>query len=426
MTRRSRVLAAAPVLFVHHGLDWITGSERCLLDLMARIDRSRYSPVLLCDADALSAAAAAMDVPVHRSAGWHAEDSGLCPRPAAVRQARDIVRRHGIRVIHANDEDPIKSLVPVARAERIPLLAHLHIISNADERRWSLLHQVSMAVGVSRAAIQGLIDDGVPAHRLRVIYNGVDTVRLERGDARGLRAELGIGEREVTVAVVGSLIDRKGVDVVLAAFAALRASRSDCHLIVIGDGPERTTLERETAALGVGSSVHFLGRRDDVGAILRDATDIVVSAAKQEAFPLNLLEAAYFEIPVVASDIEPHKESVCAGETGMLVPGGDAAAFARALHLLAGDPQLGRRFGAAARRRVLDRFLVDRYVSEFEALYADLLSRPPRQFGWLGGTRWPPAYRKWVTAALRRRIRRLHNRAPTPGTTSAPQPPRSH
>ncbi len=399
-----QVAPPAPILFVHNGSNWITGSERCLLDLIDGLDRSRFAPVLLCNADALASAARALDVPVHRSAGWRTNASGLLPARTAILEAREIVRLHGIRLIHANDEEPIKALVPVARAARIPLVAHLHIMSNAEERQWSWLHQVSMAVGVSQAAIRGLLDDGFPAERTRVIYNAVDPQRLGRGNARALRGALGIGTHSVVIAMIGSLIPRKGGDVVLDAFAALRARRPDCHLLLLGDGSARESLERQATSLGVGAWVHFLGRRDDVGAVLRDATDIVVSAAQQEAFPLSLLEAAYFALPVVASDIEPHRESLQAGETGLLVPVDDAAAFAEALDTLVGDEILRRRMGRAAAQRARASFLVGRYVREFEELYGTLLTQPRRRFGWVGGLVWPRAYNAWARSAAGRRL----------------------
>jgi glycosyltransferase involved in cell wall biosynthesis len=399
---------AVPILFVHNGQDWIRGSERCLLDLLAGLDRERFYPVLLCNAPTLATAAAALGISVHRSSGWHQSSGSLLPDRKLVGEVRTIVRHYGIRLIHANDTDPIKTLIPVARGAAIPLLAHLHIIDDADGRRWSGLHQVSRAVGCSRAAIAGLLEDGLAPDVTDVIYNGVDAERLSKGNCRGLRDSLGIGEDAITLTSVGSLIHRKGLDVTLSALAMLQRDGSDFHLLVAGEGEERQALESQARELGVASRVHFLGLRSDVGALLRDATDICVSAARQEAFPLNLLEAAFCGAPIVASAIDPHRESVVEGETGDLFAEGDPAAMAGAISALADDSLRRRRYGLAGRQRVLSQFLVERFVARFEETYDDLLARPRASYGWLGETRWPPAYTEWAKRAVKRRIPLLH------------------
>lgn len=395
---------AAPILFVHNGQDWIRGSERCLLDLLAGLDRERFYPVLLCNGKALAEAATQLGVSVHRSNGWQQSSGSLLPDRKLVGEARTIVRHYGIRLIHANDSDPIKTLIPVARGAAIPLLAHLHIIDDADGRRWSGVHQVSRAVGCSRAAIAGLLDDGLAPEITDVIYNGVDPQRLSTGNCRTLRRDLGIKDDAVTLTSVGSLIERKGVDVTLEAMAMLQRDGVDCHLLLAGEGTERKALEAQARSLGIEPRVHFLGLRGDVGAVLRDATDICVSAARQEAFPLNLLEASFCGAPIVASAIEPHRESVVDGETGDLFAPGDPRAMASAVQSLVEDAVRRRRYGDAGRLRVRSQFLVDRYVARFEQTYGELLARPKAAYGWLSETRWPPVYTAWAKAAVKRRV----------------------
>ena len=402
--------APAPVLFVHTGVDWIRGSERCLLDLIAGVDRGRFRPVLWCDAPTLAREARALGAEVELADARWAEAAGtLLPQRALVAQAAGIVARHGVRLVHANNPVPLKWMLPAARAARIPTLAHLHIPTSADERIFNGLHQVALAVGVSRSAIEGLAADGMPASRMRVIYNGVDPARLGAGDATGLRASLGVGADDVVIAAVGSLIARKGVDVLLRAFALLRERAPESRLLVVGEGEERGALEALAAALGVRDEVHFLGERGDAGAILRDATDVAASAARAEAFPLTLLEAALFARPIAASAIGPHRESVVEGETGLLAAPDDPAALADVLHALVADRALRDRLGAAGRARVEREFLVSHYVANFERAYDELLARPASAYGWLRGSTFPRAYRGWLArlpARLAGRLRR--------------------
>ncbi len=399
-------LAPAAILFAHHGSDWITGSERCLLDLVARLDRRRFTPIVLCDTPTIAAAAAESGVTVYQSPTWLGDENRLWPGRAATTEVTRIIQRHDIRLIHANDTDPLKVLVAAARNARIPILAHLHIVLDRHERCASWLHQVSLAVGVSELAVRGLREDGVAPGSLTVIYNGVDSARLGTGDARGLRRQCGIPDDAIVAAAVGSLIPRKGADVLLAAMRLLYDRSPAVHLLVLGDGPERSALEEQANRLGIAPRVHLLGRRSDVGAVLRDAADIVVSAARAEAFPLNLLEAGLFGRPVIASAIDAHMESVVPGETGLLVAPDSAAAFAEAIWTLITHPEQRLRLGRAGQQRVLDRFLVQDYITHFERIYGDLLARPPGSAGWLRATRWPAAYNDWVASTVRKRLGR--------------------
>jgi glycosyltransferase involved in cell wall biosynthesis len=212
-------------------------------------------------------------------------------------------------------------------------------------------------------------------------------------------------------AVVASLIPRKAIDVAIEAVAHARAGGTDVHLVVCGNGSEEGALRALAARLGVGSATHFLGGRDDGGAVLRDASDVLVSSARLEAFPLNVLEAGACGLPVIVSDIAPHREAVTHGETGLVVPLDDSVAMGDALAGLARDPERRVALGAAARTRVLARFTLGRWVDEFDATYTRLLAQQPRDLGWIRGSAWPPVYTAWLRSALGRRFSRVTARA---------------
>jgi len=400
------------VLFAHCGLDWIRGSERCLLDLVKYLDRGRFHPVVVCNTQSLLRAASDLAVSVLLPS--MSEDRGaFLPARRSVDDARRILAEHDISLIHANSFEVVKWFLPAARSAQVPIVAHIHLPSSEDERCYSWLHQVALIAGVSRAAVKGFVDDGLAQRRIRVVYNGVDPTRITHGNASRLRQELGITVNEITLTCIASLIPRKGVDTLLRGFKELTdAMQSRYRLLLVGDGPERGPLQQLTHSLGVNTTVHFLGERHDAGAVLRDATDIAVSLAREEAFPLNILEAAYFGLPVVASNIDPHKEAIVDRVTGLLVQVGDPSAFASALFRLSNDPGLRRAYGAAGRRRVMDDFLVDRYVNSFQAIYESLLARPRRVYGWFGEWNWPAAYNRWfrrlVVSRLKSRARRIY------------------
>lgn len=392
-----------------------------MLDLVTHLDRDRFRPVVLCNAESLATASEKLGATVYWGKRYGEEHDHFFPNRTLVREARRIVREQNIRLVHANDFQPVKWLMPAARGARIPMLLHVHLPTTEEERCYTWSHQVARVVGVSRAALEGFLDDGLPPKRAAVILNGVDPDRLSPGDATALRADLGLGD-DVVLTAVGSLIPRKGFDVLLRAIAHVRAAgplavRTRLRLLLVGDGPRREELEALATSLGLTGVVRFLGRRSDVPAILSEATDIALSGAREEALPLNVLEAGFFGLPLVVSDIAPHREIVQHGRTGLIVPTGDPTALANAIVDLLVNPERRQRLGEAARELVYSNFLIERYVREFSELYAALLQRPPRTYGWFGGWAWPRVYNQWLRRAGHRRLSTFVDRLPAVGYT---------
>lgn len=393
------------ILFAHFGLDWLNGAERCLLDLIEHLDRNAFRPVLVCNSPTLADAARSLGATVYGGAEFVGRDS-LTPDAQLVARGWEIVRREQIQLIHANTFEPVKWLLPSARRAHIPLLLHVHLPSSEHERCYSWAHQAACVVGCGQSAVRGFLEDGLQPRRIRVIYNAVDPQRLSAGSAGHLRAQLGIGRTTTAVAVVGSLIARKGHTTLLRAMATLRARGvEDVRLLLVGDGPDEDRLRCLAETLDLRDSVLFLGRRADAVAILRDAADIAVTAAREEVFPLNVLEAGFVGLPIVASDIPPHREGIVDGVTGVIVPVDDAEAYAAALARLIADPRLRTSLGDAARERIRTNFLMDGYIRDFSALYERLMDAPRVRYSWAGGTTWPAVYTRWFARAIASRLR---------------------
>ena len=413
-----------PVLFVHFGQERIRGSERCLLDLLAHLDPLRFVPSVWCNAETMAREVRALGVPVETDRftillDWNRPRFAFVRYAGLVRKGLRLVRERRVRLVHANSGAPNQWMVPVARAARVPLLAHLHASYQLRERCTLGLHHVPLAVGVSAAVLRGLLEDGVPASRTRVVGNGVDLDRLSRGDASRLRADLGLREDEAAILGVGALDAGKKFDDLLRALGILLRQGRTATLLIAGDGPERPRLERLAGELDLSRAVRFLGWREDVGAILRDAADIFASASAAESFMLTGVEAAAFGVPVVATAVGGVVEQVRDGETGLLVPPHDPPALAAALRALIDDPELRRRLGAAGRTLVRERFTIQRNAQELAAAYEELLERPRAAFGWTSG--WGPVgpWGRLVGAALRRRLAgsRAGRRRGGPATT---------
>jgi glycogen(starch) synthase len=173
---------------------------------------------------------------------------------------------------------------------------------------------------------------------------------------------------------LGRVVQEKGFDVAVDAWAAIQSQFPSARLLIAGDGPARPHLECQARSLGIASRVDFLGwvSPEDVPALINSVTMVVMPSRWQEAFGLVALQAAQLARPVVASRVGGLVEVVADGETGILVAADDAPALAAALASLLADPERARHFGRNGRNRARALFGWDHYVDAHDRLYRTL------------------------------------------------------
>jgi glycosyltransferase involved in cell wall biosynthesis len=200
--------------------------------------------------------------------------------------------------------------------------------------------------------------------RTVVIRNGVRLDRPQRRHAGGL-------DGPATILAVGRLREPKDFATLVRAGARLEPGRA--RVLIVGDGPDRAAIEGEIAQLGAEDAVALLGERSDVADLLAGA-DVFVLPSRSEGLPMSVLEAMAAGLPVVASAVGGVPELVRDGETGRLVPPGDAGALAAALAELAADPLERARLGAAGRARAEAEFGLDACRQAHVDLYRTALA----------------------------------------------------
>ena len=212
-----------------------------------------------------------------------------------------------------------------------------------------------------------------PVHLVRL---GIDLERFGRaGDDAALRVvtrrSLALPQEACVLLCVAQLRPEKGHEVLLEALTLARALASSPSLVLLlaGEGVQRTTLAAHAERLGLGDSVRFLGRRDDVPALLA-AADLLVLAShpEVETTPTVAIEAMAARRAVIATRVGAVDEVVQDGVTGILVPAGDAAALAQAITRLAGDPAVRARMAEAGHARACREFARERMIAETAAL----------------------------------------------------------
>lgn len=328
------------------------GAEIHLFEIFSRLVARGHRVRLVCSGWAGAAAREVVDgIEVHR---------------AGTRMSFALVGRGAVRRALAAErpdvvvEDVNKVPLFVAGLTDRPccvLVPHLFGTTAFAEAPWPMAAAVWLAErpiprayrgaafeAISESTRDDLVARGVPADRIRVIHPGVDTAGL----VPDLAARQG---GPPWFLYVGRLKRYKGVEVALRALALARRERADLRLEVAGTGDDRPRLERLRDALGLADAVTFHGFVDEATKrrLLQQAWANVFPSPK-EGWGITVMEAAACGTPSLASDSPGLRDSVRDGETGFLVPHGDAAALARRFLELAADPGLVARLGAAARR----------------------------------------------------------------------------
>lgn len=222
-----------------------------------------------------------------------------------------------------------------------------------------LANRVNAYVAPSRFLLDKMVALGLDRGRLHVSPNFIDVTAFDSALRESSTAG---GSNADGLLYCGRLSREKGVDVLIRAMAAL----PDCRLRIAGDGPERRELE--TLAHSVAPErLEFVGHCSmaDVLRALRESRIVIVPSVWYENCPYSILEAFAARKPVIASRIGGIPELVADGETGRLVPPGDARALADGIRRLWDDPHEARRLGENARARIERHFTADGHYAQF-------------------------------------------------------------
>lgn len=216
---------------------------------------------------------------------------------------------------------------------------------------------------------------GVPERRVLTVYNGICTDTFQTThDLAGLRSELGIPKGAKIVGMVGNLYPVKGYQYFIKAMELVRRRFADAAFLVCGRGELQNELESLSAECGLQDNIKFLGFRKDIPALLQ-LMDVFVLSSLSEGLSLSILEAMAAGKPTVVTDVGGNREIVVDGETGFVVPSGNAGMLAEKVGFLLENRGLGERMGGNGRQRVNSLFSQERMVNDYEKLYKALVDK---------------------------------------------------
>lgn len=348
------------------------GAEQVVIRLAAGLDRRRFEPLVCCldrpGPFAPQAEAAGVEV-------VSLDKRGPLDARAAWRLAR-LLQSRGVDVVHTH----LWGASFWGRLAAVGARVSVIVTTEHNVDTWKKAHHLALdralapatthLVAVSQQVREFYEARGVGRGRWRVVYNGVDTSAALRRGRGAAFVELGLGQDDPVVGLVGRLVPAKAPEVFLRALALGAARVPGLRGLVVGDGPLRSELEAEARRLGLEGRIVFAGVRQDVPELL-PGLDAVLFSSVREGLSMAMLEAMAAGVPVIATDVGGTPELIAHGVTGLLVPPGRPESLADALVALLEDAAGAAAIRQAARRCVEDRFSLDRMTAAYEALYGE-------------------------------------------------------
>jgi glycosyltransferase involved in cell wall biosynthesis len=282
-------------------------------------------------------------------------------------------------IVHVHSPNLYSTIyILIARLFKRSIIATIHRAEVAQEIPWFLRLARRMVLGLLTSAVCVssftrllAISAGCPPNRTVVIYNAVNEKIFRPMPQNIARLSLSLPLNGIVLLFVGNLVDSKGCEILLRAFAGLRDGAS---LFVIGDGPLKEDLNELGKHLGISQNVVFLGQvSPDMLALYYNAADVFVLPSFVEGNSVALLEAMASGIPAVVTRVGGNPESVIDGETGILVEAGGVKDLRLACENLIQSKELRERMGTSARSYYLRKFSEIEQLKQTLSLYHGIL-----------------------------------------------------
>ncbi len=235
--------------------------------------------------------------------------------------------------------------------------------------RW-LGHKVDGFIAVSNEVSESIIKELGEELRPKVftINNGMRILNS------GFDSKIENPKSKILILTVGRLTEQKGHCYLIEAVAAVLPMYPNIEFLLVGEGELADELEAQAEQSGYGDHIHFLGRRNDVLALLAEA-DMFVLPSLWEGLSIALLEAMAAGKPIVATAVSGTTQVMAHGQTGLIVPPADGAALAAAINQLLANPTQAHALGQAARQHVSTHYSAEKQAKEHLALYRKIGAR---------------------------------------------------
>ena len=304
-----------------------------------------------------------------------------------VRRFAQYLKEHEIDVLHAHDFYTNIFGMAAAALARVPvrIASRRESAVRPSKQRVverSAYRMAGAVIANCEEVRRQLIAEGVPARKVRTIYNGLDPARVQapHAERKEILASLNLPEARF-VTIMANMRAHvwnpepycfKDHPTFLRAAQLVHQQVPDAGFIIAGEGELLEPTQDLARSLGIADRTFFIGRCRDIGRVL-SISDVCVLSSSSEGFSNAILEYMAAGRPVVSTDVGGAREAVVQGETGYLVPTGDYKQLAEHIASLLLNPPQARAMGEAGRRVANEKFSCSKQVQNVESLYGELL-----------------------------------------------------
>ena len=355
-------------LIVDLEMEWRGGQNQVLLLLKGLYERGHAAELIAVKGSFLQHRARKEGIYIHTV-------SRKIMRLSAAAKIRSVLSDGRIDLIHVNESHALTGAWLAGAHRKIPLIVSRRVgyplgkspLASARYRAASCI------IANSEWVAQQAVASGANPEKLRVVYEGVAIAARFSAEQRLVaRMRWGVNDDGPLLGCVGVLLPDKGQEYLIRALADLRKEIPNARLLLAGSGGHRGELEKLATTLHLSSSVIFTGFVKDIESVY-EAIDVFLFPALFEGLGTSLLAAMGYAIPSIAFRRCAFPEIIEDGKSGLLVE--EPGLLLSAMKKLVANHELARSIGEAGRKRVEQKFSVDKMVDETLAVYEELLGR---------------------------------------------------
>ena len=359
----------------------VGGAEIFWLNVLQKLDRSRFNPITCCIADkgvigerieGLGFEVIALDR--MKGKGFDAR-AALDIKKLITNRKIDILHLH---LYHAGMYGRIAAMLLPAQ-KRPKCIIHIHnVYSKIKPHRLFtsrlLAGYADAVIAVSEPVKKDVVRyDKIPPEEVTVLPTCIDFDRMQvcltKEEARELA---GLPKDGILMGTVGRLVESKGHSDLIEAVSILRKNGTRIKAVIIGGGRLEYKLREQAFSSGVAEDIIFMGERHDIPMLYR-AMDIYVMPSLWEGAPLSLLDGMAAGMPSIVTSVGGMPEQLDNGSCGMIVPPGDPAAMANAISDLISDEYRMEEYSQKAKARSKEYYGSAKVAEKFQKIYLELL-----------------------------------------------------
>ena len=366
---------ATKVLYLSNFSDVDKGGQISLFNLVKRLHRDQYEPLVLCpEPGPLATLFREEDIPVKFFSFPHVRVGTLAIILWRMWKFRRLASETRAEIIHTDSpRDTLFTALAVFGTGR-RVVWHARVSVRDPVYDHLIKHLVSRIICVSWGVRKRF--EPCSSTKCVVIHNGVDITKFSPDNKQGdFRADLGIPEHCLIVSTIMQIIPQKGAEEYVRAAATLCQERDDVYFVVVGRWADETFFNKlQDLASPNHDRIIFPGYRKDIWSVLRGSDLFVLpSWPKWEGLPRVAIEAMSSGVPVIGTDVEGTNEVIVHGETGLLTPPRRVPELVNSIESFLDDRELRLQSGINARERAVQLFDINTHVQKVEALYRQIV-----------------------------------------------------